>query len=132
VLILKSQKFVERVYAKYSADDDLKAKATRLVEKDATQTNLIDALKATRPGLVVATSHGMTEPLYDRGKMTEQLGLPVDQRAKRFASGILSKTGSHPAQFGIHMRAAELERTTARRSRSSSKKIYRRDRCWWR
>jgi hypothetical protein len=71
---------VERVYAKYSADQDLKTKASRLVDADATHGRLIDALNTKCPGLVVTTSHGMTGPLQDRDKMASQLGLPVDQK----------------------------------------------------
>ncbi|MEO7404695.1 MAG: hypothetical protein ABIU95_13585, partial [Burkholderiales bacterium] len=69
----------EVVAAKYAADDDLKAKAIRLAEADATHAKLREALQRTRPGLIVTTSHGMTGPLTDRALMAAQLGLPVDQ-----------------------------------------------------
>lgn len=69
----------EWVYAKYSGDADLQAKAIRLVGADATHASLLNALQTKRPGLIVATSHGTTGPLQDRSKMAAQLGLPVDQ-----------------------------------------------------
>jgi hypothetical protein len=58
-------------------DDDF-ARATRLFGADATQGRLVDALAATRPGLVVTTSHGMTGPLHDAAALRAQLGVPVD------------------------------------------------------
>lgn len=40
--------------------------------------DLVAALVAERPALVVTTSHGMTGPLDDRFAMARDLGLPVD------------------------------------------------------
>jgi hypothetical protein len=69
----------DEVARKYAGDADLQAKAVRIDAADATHGRLRQALAATRPGVVVTTSHGMTGPLSDRRLMTAQLGLPVDR-----------------------------------------------------
>jgi hypothetical protein len=45
----------------------------------ATATALVEALAASRPSLVVTSSHGMTGPLHDIDAMRATLGMPVDQ-----------------------------------------------------
>lgn len=79
---LMRQSIAEAAFAKYAADDDLKAKAVRLAGAEATHERLRNTLQQTRPALVVTTSHGMTGPLDDREKMAAQLGLLVDQAHK--------------------------------------------------
>lgn len=54
------------------------ARATCLLGHDATQAKLIDALAASRPAMIVTTSHGMTGPLDNAALMAAQLGVPVD------------------------------------------------------
>lgn len=51
---------------------------TALFDEDATHESLIGRLAATRPGLIVTSSHGMTGPLHDPDVMRRQLGSPVD------------------------------------------------------
>jgi hypothetical protein len=79
---LMRQSIAEAAFAKYAADDELKAKAVRLAGAEATHERLRNTLQQTRPALVVTTSHGMTGPLDDREKMAAQLGLLVDQAHK--------------------------------------------------
>lgn len=69
----------EEVARRYAADSDLKAKAVRIAGADATHAGLRTALVASRPGVIVTTSHGMTGPITDRDAMAAQLGLPVDR-----------------------------------------------------
>lgn len=44
----------------------------------ATQAALLDALRTTKPSVVITSSHGQTRPLEDLAAMRAQLGLPVD------------------------------------------------------
>ncbi len=61
----------------YAADADL-PRHTALLGADATGARLIESLVASRPALVVTTSHGMTGPLDDQDATAARLGLPVD------------------------------------------------------
>ena len=58
------------------ADNELAA--TRLIDDGATRESLLDALTATRPAVIVTSSHGKTGPLGNRDEMRRDLGLPVD------------------------------------------------------
>lgn len=72
----------EQVAHRYATDADLQGKAVRIADSEASHSNLSKALSASRPGVVVTTSHGMTGPLTDRAAMAAQLGLPVDRSFK--------------------------------------------------
>jgi hypothetical protein len=73
---LMRNSIAEPVYKKLAADTDMEAKF--LDGSQASTDNLIKALAAAKPSLVVATSHGMTGPLDKADQMTANLGLPVD------------------------------------------------------
>lgn len=69
------------VHDRFSADSDLGA-GCRFVDgraETATTEKLLEALEAAHPSLIVTTSHGMTGPLDDPGRMSAALGLPVGQ-----------------------------------------------------
>ncbi|RRR74924.1 MAG: hypothetical protein EI684_05955 [Candidatus Viridilinea halotolerans] len=70
-----------RLYRRYAADDDLGPRAIFLdgQQGQGGAEDLIRALDASRPNLIVTTSHGMTGPLDDRVQMQRQLGWLVDQ-----------------------------------------------------
>jgi hypothetical protein len=51
---------------------------THLAGADASGAQLLSALKAARPALVMTSSHGRTGPLDDSAAMSATLGLPVD------------------------------------------------------
>ncbi|MFL6550900.1 MAG: hypothetical protein ACJ8OJ_19575 [Povalibacter sp.] len=76
---LMRRSIAEAAYQKFSADDDLKAKAVQLAAEQATHAQLQSQLATVKPALIVTTSHGMTGPLNDPSAMQAQLGLPVDQ-----------------------------------------------------
>ncbi len=69
-----------RIHAALRADADIGNRAIFLDGHQGTVTGaeLIEALEASSPGLVVTTSHGMTGPLNDVPKMAAQLGMLVD------------------------------------------------------
>lgn len=56
----------------------------------ATRNALSQALGATRPGLVVTSSHGLVEPFDDRDALRAVLGLPVDQNRAPVTVGQLA------------------------------------------
>jgi hypothetical protein len=72
-----------KVHERYRGDPEMAAGAVFLDATTAPEAGraaaLIDALRASRPGMVVSTSHGQTGPLHDRDEMLRKLGLPVDQ-----------------------------------------------------
>lgn len=62
-------------------EDSQLAAGTRFIDgtaQNATLASLLEALQEQRPGLIVTTSHGMTGPLDDKARMTQDLGLLVD------------------------------------------------------
>lgn len=75
---LMRRSIADTTYDKFSNDADLKAKAVRLADNDATHAQLYARLEAGSPGLIITTSHGMTGPIDDPQKMADQLGLLVD------------------------------------------------------
>lgn len=60
---------------KYAGDADLSP--TWFETDGATTAKLIEALEASKPGLVITTSHGVTTPLGDLLALGNALGLPV-------------------------------------------------------
>lgn len=62
----------------FEGDSDLTGR-TLLKDAEATRESLCSALKETRPGLIITTSHGMTGPLTDKTALQAQLGVPVDR-----------------------------------------------------
>ncbi|NUK12344.1 hypothetical protein HRW23_34940 [Streptomyces lunaelactis] len=50
-----------------------------IAAEEATGAALLKELEVSRPGLVITSSHGLTEPLDDSDVMRASLGLPVDQ-----------------------------------------------------
>lgn len=69
-----------KLHKRFSSDPEIAAGAKFIDGKQqaATCADLITALLASNPGLVITSSHGMTGPLNDIPKMRAQLGLPVD------------------------------------------------------
>jgi hypothetical protein len=70
----------KRVHDALAGYSGVGAGAHFLDGRNASQTvsDLIAALAAHRPGLVISSSHGMTGPLDDVDAMRADLGLPVD------------------------------------------------------
>jgi hypothetical protein len=70
----------QKVFEKLRDDPDLKA-GTQFLDgpANATVNKLADTLLASRPGLIVSTSHGQTYPLDNLGTLGDSLGLLVDQ-----------------------------------------------------
>lgn len=68
------------VAEKLKEDGDIGDKAHYITGTAATTARLRSELESRRPALVVTTSHGMTGPLNDVGKMRQNLGLLVDDR----------------------------------------------------
>lgn len=76
---LMREVIAERVRQNYAADSDLAPGLTYIDGDGATGAALAVALGASRPALVVTTSHGMTGPLDRPAQMAADLGLPVDR-----------------------------------------------------
>jgi hypothetical protein len=70
----------KKVFDKLHSDEEIGTGALFLdgAQETATAAGLIAALAERQPGLVITTSHGMTNPLNDIGLMSAQLGLLVD------------------------------------------------------
>jgi hypothetical protein len=75
---LMRQTVGEPVFRCWVEDDQIGNRAHRLAGAEATGTALGQALAATRPGVVVTTSHGMSGPVEEPARMRRDLGLPVD------------------------------------------------------
>lgn len=78
---LMRQSLALKLHELYAADADLSASIldAGADPKCATGDELIKALSAAPPGLVVTSSHGNTGPLNDRQRLAATLGIPVDQ-----------------------------------------------------
>jgi hypothetical protein len=68
----------QKVLAKFSDDDDITTHFINGKQEVATAEQLVDALRKHRPGLIVTTSHGLTEPLNSPDELAAQVGLLVD------------------------------------------------------
>lgn len=67
-----------KVHEKLAADPDIESVFINGAEDSATHEALRQQLTARRPGLVVTTSHGCTEPLDDPAQLRDHLGLLID------------------------------------------------------
>jgi hypothetical protein len=67
-----------QIHDALTKDDEIGSSTGWLQADAATHAGLIDALKTTRPSLIVTSSHGKTGPLDDQATMRATLGLPVD------------------------------------------------------
>jgi hypothetical protein len=75
---LMREAVAERVFEKLKADGDLGRHAQFISGSGATCQNLIAGLRRARPGLIVTTSHGRTDPWRKRREMRANLGRMVD------------------------------------------------------
>jgi hypothetical protein len=66
------------LFENLKGDAQIQNKARHLTKRDATHARLGEALEQQKPGFIVTTSHGRTEPLSDQDALRRDLGLPVD------------------------------------------------------
>jgi hypothetical protein len=71
----------QRVFEQLAQEAETKTSAMFIdgSKQEASGKTLLDALKNTRPGLVITTSHGLTSPLNDPAALKQSLGLLLDE-----------------------------------------------------
>lgn len=70
----------DKMAQRFLADEEMGP--TRSTVLDGKGEDLVAALNAKRPGVVVTTSHGLTGPLDDVAALRRTMGLPVDSAGK--------------------------------------------------